>query len=362
MDTLRTDPRSGELDALVASLSDHPQADLIAKTLRLLLSLAEQPDRSRLDWKILHYTLQDMEQAMRAFAPYQHRRKVAVFGSARVSAETTIYQQAVEFSRQMRELGFMVLTGAGGGIMEAGNRGAGTEESFGLNIYLPFEQGANPYIEGDAKLIEFRYFFTRKLFFVRESHGIALFPGGLGTQDECFETLTLMQTGKSPILPLVLVDQPGGEYWRSWERHMRDHLLGQGLISPEDVHLYWITDDVAAAAEHIARFWRVYHSSRYVGSRLVIRLNQPLSDDFVEGLSDQFSDILSTGRIVKSAALPGEEKDETYLLPRLVLFFNRFNFGRLRQLIDAINAYQSPQLAPAEPSHCQDNACQLDLA
>lgn len=360
MDTLRTPPLTDELRGLVDELSTHPHADLIARTLRQVLKIASDPGHSRLDWKIIHLTLQDMEQAMRVLAPYQHRRKVAVFGSARTGEDSPLYQYAQSFARAMVERNFMVLTGAGGGIMEAGNRGATAEGSFGLNIHLPFEQGANAYIAGDPKLIEFRYFFTRKLFFVREADGFALFPGGFGTQDECFEVLTLMQTGRTPLVPLVLIDQPGGEYWRSWDQQIRRQLLGKGLISPDDVNLYWVTDDVAAAAEHVCRFHRLYHSSRYVGSDLVLRLQQALSDGFVADLNERFADILTGGSIVKSSALPGEERDETYLLPRLVLPFDRLHFGRLRQLIDTINDYEATDLELVEPTLRQDNLCQLD--
>lgn len=332
-------PTLEELRVFCESLKHHPQGDLIAKTLHQLFAIAHEPGHTRLDWKIIRSTMKDMGAAISAFAPYQHRRKVAVFGSARTSEDTAIYQEALRFSQRIQELGFMVLTGAGGGVMEAGNRGAGKADSFGLNIDLPFEQDANPYIDRNGKLIDFRYFFTRKLFFIRESDGFAIFPGGMGTQDECFELLTLLQTGRTSPMPLVLIDPPGSHYWKSWDAYIRTQLLGSRLISPEDVYLYWYTDDIEAAANYIQHFYRVYHSSRYVDDLLVIRLQVPVSDPYLAFLNAQFDDILVAGAIQKSGALPEEDLDETTLLPRLTLKFNRSSHGRLRQLIDAINDY-----------------------
>ncbi len=360
MDTLRSTSSSQEIDALIEQFAEHPHSDQIARALRKIINIAGHSDRSRLDWKILNNTLQDMERAFESLSPHQNRRKVAIFGSARTGPLTPVYEHARRFSRCIAERGFMLITGAGGGIMEAGNEGAGTDQSFGLNIELPFEQGANPYIEGDAKLIDFKYFFTRKLFFVRESDGVALFPGGFGTQDECFELLTLMQTGKTPLLPVVMVDEPGGDYWQAWDQYLRTQLLGRGLISPADLNFYRVTDDVDVACDHICQFYRVYHSSRYVGSDLVIRLQHSVSDSFVEMLNDKFSDIVPQGRIVKSEALPREEKDDTHRLPRLVFAFDRFNFGRLRMLIDAINNYQHLADLHTEPSLRYSNACEIN--
>ena len=222
--------------------------------------------------------------------------------------------------------------------MQAGNEGAGRDNSFGLNIKLPFEQGANSSIDGDDKLIDFKYFFTRKLFFLTESDAIALFPGGFGTQDEAFETLTLCQTGKYGPVPLVLIDKPGGDYWHSWNDYICSQLKAKGLISPEDPCLYTITDNLDVACQTIKDFYRVYHSSRYVGKLFVIRLKLELTDDAVVQLNQEFSDILSRGKIEKSAALPQEQKDtETSNLPRLTLYFNQKSLGRLYQLINKIN-------------------------
>ncbi|MGB3571555.1 MAG: LOG family protein, partial [Phormidesmis sp.] len=210
---------------------------LIAQIMETLVRMANQ-EAERLDWKILSHSMLDMEEGFKAFYPYRHTRKITMFGSARTPSSQPEYQMAVEFSRRVVKQGFMVMTGAGGGIMQAGNEGAGRDRSFGLNIQLPFEQGANPVMSGDDKLVDFKYFFTRKLFFLKESDAIALFPGGFGTQDEAFECLTLIQTGKTVPLPLVLIDKPGGDYWKSWDYYIRNRLLDQGLISPDDTSLY----------------------------------------------------------------------------------------------------------------------------
>jgi uncharacterized protein (TIGR00730 family) len=291
----------------------------------------------------------DMERGFQLFYDYRHVRKVTIFGSARLSSESPEYRMAVDFARYVSQLGFMVMTGGGGGIMQAGHEGAGRENSFGLNIQLPFEQQANPIIEGDPKLIHFKYFFTRKLFLLKESDAVALFPGGFGTQDEAFECMTLSQTGKFGPVPVVLIDRPGGDYWRSWSEYIDKQLLHKGLVSPEDPSLYTVTDDLVVACNAITRFYQVYHSSRYVGDRLVIRLKIDLSEVEVEQLNANFSDILVTGRIEKSQALPQEAQDETFDLPRLVLYFNQRDLGRLYQMIAAINNMGTP--SPEERGH-----------
>ncbi len=241
------------------------------------------------------------------------------------------------------------MTGGGGGIMQAGNEGAGKENSFGLNIQLPFEQEANPFIEGDRKLIHFKYFFTRKLFLLRESDAVALFPGGFGTQDEAFECMTLSQTGKFGPVPLVLIDRPGGSYWHDWSAYIDKNLRKTGLVSKDDSSLYTITDNLDVACNAITAFYQVYHSSRYVKEKLVIRLKTELSDEQVEQLNADFSDILVKGRIEKSIALPQEAQDETAELPRLVLYFNQRDLGRLYQAIAAINQMGTPTPAAAHP-------------
>jgi hypothetical protein len=322
--------------------------EFIQTALSTLVHIAED-EVERLDWKILTASLQDMQRAFQAFYPYRHVRKVTIFGSARVPPESTEYQMAYKFAHTLAQQGFMVITGAGGGIMQAGNEGAGPEQSFGLNIHLPFEQGANPYIQGDPKLVNFKYFFTRKLFFLKESDALALFPGGFGTQDEAFESLTLSQTGKSAPVPLVLIDRPGGNYWKDWHRYIQENLLQRGLISPDDPSLYTITDDLEVACNAIASFYQVYHSSRYVGNKLVIRLKSDLTDDDVERLNADFSDILVKGKIEKSQTLPQEAPDETIDLPRLTLYFNQRDLGRLYQLIAVINRLGVPAPSRTHP-------------
>jgi hypothetical protein len=285
-----------------------------------------------------------MERGLKLFHTYRHVRKVTIFGSARTPPESPEYQMAAEFARYVTKLGFMVMTGGGGGIMQAGNEGAGRENSFGLNIQLPFEQEANPFIVGDPKLINFKYFFTRKLFLLRESDAIALFPGGFGTQDEAFECMTLSQTGKFGPVPLVLIDRPGGDYWQAWSNYIQEHLMQKGLISPDDSSLYTVTDNLDVACNAITGFYQVYHSSRYVREKLVIRLKSEISDAEVEQLNVNFSDILIKGRIEKSKALPQEAQDETVGLPRLVLYFNQRDLGRLYQMIATINQMGTPSL------------------
>ncbi|MEA5564180.1 LOG family protein [Anabaena sp. UHCC 0399] len=325
-----------DIAGLIDRLPTLKHQQLIQQALATIIRLADS-DIDRLDWKILSASLADMERGFELFYDYRHVRKVTIFGSARLSSATPEYQMALQFGRAVTKLGFMVMTGGGGGIMEAGHEGAGRENSFGLNIQLPFEQEANPIIEGDPKLIHFKYFFTRKLFLLKESDAVALFPGGFGTQDEAFECMTLSQTGKFGPVPVVLIDHPGGDYWQSWSQYINEHLVKEGLVSPEDPNLYTVTDNLEVACDAITRFYQVYHSSRYVGDQLVIRLMQELSDAEVEYLNDQFSDIIVKGRIEKSPTLPQENQDETFDLPRIVLYFNQRDLGRLYQMIAAIN-------------------------
>ncbi len=352
---MTSSPSFDTLESLRADIADlfdqlptlkHRQ--LIQQALAVILRLADS-EIERLDWKIVSASLADMEQGFGIFHPYRHVRKITIFGSARTLPETPEYLMAVDFARRVTQLGFMVMTGGGGGIMQAGNEGAGRENSFGLNIRLPFEQEANPFIEGDPKLINFKYFFTRKLFLLRESDAVALFPGGFGTQDEAFECMTLSQTGKFGPVPLVLIDRPGGSYWQDWSAYIDQHLVQQGLISPDDSSLYTVTDNLNVACNAITRFYQVYHSSRYVGEKLVIRLKSDLADTDVEQLNVNFSDILVKGCIEKSQALPEEAQDETVGLPRLVLYFNQRDLGRLYQMIATINDLGTPSSAAAHP-------------
>jgi uncharacterized protein (TIGR00730 family) len=246
---------------------------------------------------------------------------------------------AEDFAREMVAHNFMVITGGGDGIMGAAQKGAGRERSFGLNIRLPSEQQANVVIKGDLKLVNLNYFFTRKLTFVKEAHAFALFPGGFGTLDETFEVLTLMQTGKARVIPVVLLERPRGSYWETWMKFLTDRLLKLGFISPEDFSFFKITHNVAEAIAEILRFYKIYHSARWVGQRLVVRINHRLSRKAMVDLNDKFADILRSGEIVQGVALRQEKNEpEIWDLPRLLLTPYRDRFGRFRQLIDAINS------------------------
>ncbi len=291
------------------------------------------------DLKILSRSLREMRYAFKVFTAYRHVRKVSVFGSARTPTDHPDYMASVEFGRRMADDGWMVVTGAGGGIMEGAHVGAGKAMSIGVNIMLPFEQGANPVISKDEKLVTFRYFFTRKLMFVKEVHAVVLFPGGYGTQDELFEVLTLVQTGKRDLIPIVCVDSPGGTYWSAWLTFIQEQLLSRKLISPDDLSLLKIVDSVDAAQKEVQQFYSVYDSMRYIREDLVLRLRTPISDEKLELLNADFKDLLVEGKIERTDVHP-YEGDEEHLatFPRLRLRFNRRDTSRLRQLIDAINA------------------------
>jgi uncharacterized protein (TIGR00730 family) len=308
-------------------------ADILETALKLLTDV-----KNTGDVRVIRTALRELRYSFRLFAPYAHVRKVTIFGSARTQPDELEYQQAVEFGRKIAKAGFMVITGAGPGIMQAGHEGAGLENSFGVNIRLPWEQSANPIIAEDKKLITFKYFFTRKLIFIRHSDAIVLFPGGFGTLDEGYEVLTLMQTGKSQLMPLVLVDRPGGTYWKTWDRNVREHLLRDKLISREDLNLYQITDSAEAAVKIIMRFYRNFHSSRFVKDLLVIRLKTAPSSTVVAALNKDFADIINGSPIMPIKPTPEEIEDQDHLdLARIAFGFNRRDYGRLRQLIDVLN-------------------------
>jgi uncharacterized protein (TIGR00730 family) len=308
-------------------------ADIIENGLKLLKDVEDTGDV-----RVIQTALRELRYAFKLFAPYAHVRKVTIFGSARTLPTRMEYQQATEFGRKITEAGFMVITGAGGGIMQAGHEGAGPEKSFGANIRLPWEQAANPVIREDKKLVTFKYFFTRKLIFIRHSDAIALFPGGFGTMDEGYEAITLMQTGKSQLMPLVLIDRPGGTYWRTWDKHVREHLLRDQLISPDDLNLYQITDDTDQAVKIITRFYRNFHSSRFVKDLFVIRLKHAPPDSAVQAMNEDFADIIIGPSIQRIDPTPDEVADQDNVeLPRIAFGFNRRDYGRLRQLIDVLN-------------------------
>src|SRR5579862_7308007 len=309
-------------------------ADIIENALKLLTDV-----RHSGDVRVIQTALRELRYAFKLFAPYSQVRKVTIFGSSRTQPSRMEYQQALEFGRKIAAAGFMVITGAGGGIMQAGHEGAGPEKSFGANIRLPWEQAANPIIREDKKLVTFKYFFTRKLIFIRHSDAIALFPGGFGTMDEGYEALTLMQTGKSQLMPLVLIDRPGDTYWKTWDKHVREHLLRDQLISPDDLYLYQITDDPDQAVKIITRFYRNFHSSRFVKDLFVIRLNHAPSDSAVKAMNEDFADIVIGPEMKKIDPTAEELADDDHTdLPRIAFGFNRRDYGRLRQLYDVLNS------------------------
>ena len=313
--------------------NEHEVADIIENGLKLLTDV-----RDTGDVRVIQTALRELRYSFRLFAPYSQTRKVSIFGSARTKPGTKEYEQAVDFGKKIVQAGFMVITGAGPGIMQAGHEGATPEKSFGVNIRLPWEQSANPVIAEDKKLITFKYFFTRKLIFIRHSDAIVLFPGGFGTLDEGFEAITLMQTGKSQLMPLVLVEKPGGTYWKIWDRHVREELLQNKLISPDDLSLYRITDSTDEAVKIISRFYRNYQSSRFVKDLLVIRLKNAPTETAIAAMNEDFADIIVEGKIQNIKPTPEEVEDKDNLdLKRIAFNFNRHDYGRLRQLIDTLN-------------------------
>lgn len=308
-------------------------ADIIENALKLLTDVKDSGDV-----RIMKIAMRELRYAFRLFAPFIGKRKVTVFGSARMAPDAPEYKQAVEFGRKISAAGFMVITGAGSGIMQAGHEGAGPAKSFGVNIRLPWEQAANPVIAEDKKLVTFRYFFTRKLIFIRHSDAIVLFPGGFGTFDEGYEALTLMQTGKSQFMPLVLVDKPGGTFWKTWDTNVRSLLLKGKLISPEDIALYQITDSADEAVNIITRFYRNFHSTRFVKDLLVIRLKNAPPAGLLAAMNRDFADIIVQGKIEVIQPTPDEVEDNDNLeRARIAFQFNRRDYGRLRQLIDVVN-------------------------
>jgi uncharacterized protein (TIGR00730 family) len=305
---------------------------------------AKRDELDILDLKVINRAMAEFRYAARVFKPYRGVRKVSIFGSARQKKSHPDYELAVRLGRLLVEKGFMVITGAAEGIMRAGIEGAGPENSFGVNILLPFEKGPTRLISDDPKVINFRYFFTRKVFFVMEADAVALFPGGFGTHDEGFEVLTLLQTGKAPPMPVVLMELPGERYWETWDRFVREQLLARGFISPEDLRLYRIVRSAEEAADWIASYYSTYHSSRLVGNRLVIRLEKDLSEEQVSELNDRFRDLVASGKIGKTAPLEAEaDEPDLRSKPRLVFAYRRGRAGRLNEMILAINDLGRPR-------------------
>lgn len=333
-----THPRESEGEVIehVSELRQHSE---------LINEIKETADKlsadgaTRGDLKILSRALRELRYAFKVFTPYRRNRKVTVFGSARTQPEAAEWKQAELFGKRMAEEGWMVVTGAGGGIMEAAHAGSGREMAMGLNILLPFEQEANPIIEGDDKLVNLKYFFTRKLLFVKEVHAVVSCPGGFGTQDEAFETLTLVQTGKRDLMPLVFLDKPGGTYWNGWLDYIKTELLDKEMISPSDMSLFKVTDDAEEAVDEVLDFYAVYNSMRFVRDKLVLRLHRNPPEQLIERLNDEFQDVVESGKIELCEAHKLEADDEHLRdLPRLSLKFNRRAMGRLREMVDVLNA------------------------
>ena len=326
------------VDALVESTGITDRRDLYRAIFATVVQMAADQTEP-IDLKLAAAALAEMVEAFRVFRPYRHAHKVTFFGSARTLPEDPLYQQTRRLAERLAQHGWMVVTGAGPGIMAAAMEGAGREQSLGVNIRLPHEQGANEFIAQDPKLVEMRYFFTRKLMLIKESDGYAVLPGGFGTLDEAFELLTLLQTGKAQPAPLVLLDVPGGTYWKGWERFLEGEVESRSLVSLEDRALYMITSDVDEAVAEIIGFFHNYHSCRWVGHLLVIRLKVAPTRPQLAALSEQFADIVTSGNIRPTKPLAPERSTRDNLdLPRVALRFDRIHYGRLRQLIDALNA------------------------
>ena len=332
------DPR---IDQMILELSQTciiPECqDLVKEMLTTLLKFSHEHSDVG-DFKLINTSLKELRHGLRIFLPFRHKHKVVIFGSARTSETDPCYQMTQELSEKLARNGLMVISGAGGGIMEAANRGAGGENSFGLNIKLPYEQKPNPYIQGNPKLMSMKYFFTRKLMFIKESNATVLFPGGFGTLDEGFENITLFQTGKSLPRPIILVEPENQSYWKNWLHHIKTDLLGNGYISEDDLRLFYISNSVDESVRYILDFFRVYHSLRYVKELTVLRFTQEIPRSLVDSLNAEFKDIIRDGQIKSSPPLPDELlKNEFPELPRLVFNFNKRNFGRLMDLIHTIN-------------------------
>jgi uncharacterized protein (TIGR00730 family) len=329
-----------ELDAAIAELvekADGENADLVFELVVSAVRMArDHADRG--DLKIANAALKEMRYAFHVFAPYRNERKLAIFGSARTQPDSPLYDQTRRLATAMAAHDWMVITGAGPGIMEAGLEGAGPDNAFGVSIRLPFEAATSQFISGDPKLINFRYFFTRKLEFVKEAHGFVLLPGGFGTMDETFELLTLVQTGKSEPGPIVLLDVPGGTFWASWRDFVERELVANGYIGKHDLNLMLITDDVELTVDEVIGFYANYHSQRYVEGILVLRLHRAPTDNELETLNDEFADIVARGRIERIDATPAERADDDHVdLDRIAFRFDRHNYARLRELIDRLN-------------------------
>ena len=336
------------LTDVLATVGADQNDDLVRQLLVTALDM-DAAGVDRLDLKIASQALAEMLSSWRVFSPHSSRPKITIFGSARTKPGMPDYELAVAFGRSMAERNWMAITGAGPGIMTAAIEGAGIDRSFGVNILLPFEQRAADIIDGDSKLATFKYFFTRKLTFMKETDAFALFPGGFGTLDEAFELLTLIQTGKSYPAPIVLLDHPGSTYWSSWRRFVTAELLEGRMVSANDLDLFLHTHDPEQAAEYVCGFYSCYHSLRFVGKLLVLRLRSSVGPDGLAELNREFADIVVSGEIEAVEATAAERRDGDHVeLPRLGFRFDSRSFSRLVQLIHRINALAGgPRPAPA---------------
>ncbi|MFZ2385421.1 MAG: TIGR00730 family Rossman fold protein [Candidatus Omnitrophota bacterium] len=325
------------VNELVKRSASVETGELLREILTTTVKLGKE-SRDKGDLKLVNNALKELRYSFKVFSPYRNVKKAIIFGSARSQNTSAEYLMAEEFARKLTAKGYMIVTGGGPGVMEAGNKGSKTGEDFALNIRLPFEQKTNPYIREKDKIINFKYFFTRKLVFVKETDATALFPGGFGTQDEGFEMITLIQTGKSRPRPVVLMEPPGSGYWAQWLRFVDKQLVGRGYIKKEDLNLFRVVDNVDSGIEHIEGFYKVYHSIRYVAGLTVLRLNREVSGKTVRFINKEFKDILTGGRIEACLPTDKEAQEGEYLdLPRLSMRFNLRDYGRLCELISVIN-------------------------
>jgi uncharacterized protein (TIGR00730 family) len=330
------------LDQLTSGPTSRAQRRLYRSMLRTVTTLATDGTEV-IDLKVADSALAEMAEAFRVFQPYRRQKKVTIFGSARTQPDHPAYRATRDLAASMAAADWMVVTGAGPGIMAAGMEGAGRDKSIGVNIRLPFEQGANSFIAQDPKLVEMRFFFTRKLMLIKESDGYVVMPGGFGTLDEGFELLTLLQTGKAEPAPVVMLDVPGGSYWQGWEEFLSSEVEPRGLVSPEDRALFRVTDDVEQAVAEILGFYRNYQSCRWVGDLLVMRLAVAPDRSELADLNRRFADIVTGGTMRLSKPLAPERADHDHLdLERLVFRMDKMHYGRLRQLIDALNQIEGP--------------------
>ncbi len=323
----------------------HSNKDQLEAIFSSAFKLAKN-NTSRLDLKITNAALSEMAQAFETFAPYRFTPKVTIFGSARIQPSDPLYLQTMNLAQLLAKKGWMVVTGAGPGVMAAATEGAGREKSFGVNIRLPFEQGANSFIATDSKLVEMKYFFTRKLMLLKESSGFVVLPGGFGTLDEVFELLTLQQTGKAEPAPIVLLDSIGGTYWQGWSKFLKEQVASKNLISAQDHNLYSITDDVKKASDELLNFYSNYHSRRFVGNLLILRMKNRPTQACLDEINRKFSDI-SNGeiKIIPPHKVEIDDKDALDLA-RLGIKFDRIHHGKLRLLIDFINTCETEKSFP----------------